>query len=195
MRPVSYCMRPWPASRLTLVRCISDDGPPSGPAIISSSGKGSCHHESKRPPFGCGHFGRFSLARTSFACTRPNVTKTSAFRFSIPRRLVQNPFVGRTFHAEENRVRRSDADPASSCPIRRHLVAQETVPPLGPVRDAVWISHPYNLRRASWKLFQLEACHRTGMQCPSYVVSNDVKVLRVFARAHTYCSTKAVCMS
>ena len=50
--------------------------------------------------------------------------------------------------------------------------------------DAVWISHPYNLRRASWKVFQLEACSRVGMRCPSYVVSNDADVLKQFAESH-----------
>jgi len=69
----------------------------------------------------------------------------------------------------------------------RHLVTQETNATLWGLygrMDAVWISHPYNLRRASWKLFQLEICRRVGMQCPSYVVSNDVAVLKEFAHSH-----------
>jgi glutathione synthase/RimK-type ligase-like ATP-grasp enzyme len=69
----------------------------------------------------------------------------------------------------------------------RRLVTQETNATLwglyGRV-DAVWISHPYNLRRASWKVFQLEVCRRVGMQCPAYVVSNDTRVLKRFAESH-----------
>lgn len=69
----------------------------------------------------------------------------------------------------------------------RHLVVQETNATLWGLygrMDAVWISHPYNLRRASWKVFQLEVCSRVGMQCPSYVVSNDADVLKEFAESY-----------
>ena len=69
----------------------------------------------------------------------------------------------------------------------RHLVIQETNATLWGLygrMDAVWISHPYNLRWASWKVFQLEVCSRVGMQCPSYVVSNDAGVLKQFAESY-----------
>ena len=100
---------------------------------------------------------------------------------------------GRTFHAEEivsvwfRRPDRIDVACKHLPYPDRHLVVQETNATLWGLygrMEALWISHPYNLRRASWKLFQLEVCRRVGMQCPPYVVSNDVRVLNDFAHSH-----------
>jgi glutathione synthase/RimK-type ligase-like ATP-grasp enzyme len=78
----------------------------------------------------------------------------------------------------------------------RHFVIQETRATLsglyGRIDDAVWISHPYNVQRAAWKLFQLDIASRVGFHCPPYIVSNDQKLLADFASTHEQFVMKAI---
>jgi glutathione synthase/RimK-type ligase-like ATP-grasp enzyme len=77
----------------------------------------------------------------------------------------------------------------------RHLVIQETRATLSGLYgriDGVWFSHPYNIQRAAWKLFQLDIAARVGFHCPPYIVSNDTTSLADFASTNKQFVMKAI---
>lgn len=65
----------------------------------------------------------------------------------------------------------------------KYLVSQETKATLWGLYgriDAPWFSHPYNIRRAAWKLFQLSIAANLRFNIPPYLISNDVSSIREF---------------
>ena len=50
--------------------------------------------------------------------------------------------------------------------------------------EALWISHPRSPSGVMEAFSARSLCRRVGMQCPPYVVSNDVRVLNDFAHSH-----------
>jgi len=69
----------------------------------------------------------------------------------------------------------------------KHLVVQETNAVLwglyGQI-DAIWYSHPYNIRKAAWKLYQLTVAKKIGFNCPPYLISNNQDLLFKFASSY-----------
>ncbi len=50
------------------------------------------------------------------------------------------------------------------------------------IADCLWVSHPYDLRRASWKISQLTLARMLGFDVPDTIVSNCADNLLSFAR-------------
>lgn len=108
---------------------------------------------------------------------------------------------GRTFSIDNVRscwYRRPDAIADHTQHLQqpdRHLATQETNAILwglyGCIKT-VWYSHPYEIRRTAWKLYQLRVAASVGFQVPDYLVSNEPLVLREFLDAHTYVVLKPV---
>jgi hypothetical protein len=77
----------------------------------------------------------------------------------------------------------------------RHLVGQETNAVLWGLWgciNAVWYSHPYQIRRAAWKLYQLQVAASVGFRIPDYVVSNDPRGIGAFLDAHNHVVLKPI---
>jgi hypothetical protein len=77
----------------------------------------------------------------------------------------------------------------------RQLIVQETDAVLWGLYgciNTVWYSHPYCLRRAAWKIYQLNVAKRIGFHVPSYVVSNQPSILQDFLDAHEYVVLKPI---
>lgn len=68
-----------------------------------------------------------------------------------------------------------------------HIVAQETNAALWGQygrMDAIWYSHPYAIRHAAWKLYQLHVAEGVGLTPPAYMVSTDPDALKGFLAQH-----------
>jgi len=77
----------------------------------------------------------------------------------------------------------------------RHLVGQETNALLWGLYgciNTVWYSHPYEIRRAAWKLYQLRVAASLGFQVPDYVVSNEPQVIGEFLDTHKHVVLKPI---
>ncbi|GEM_PF-2254734 len=46
--------------------------------------------------------------------------------------------------------------------------------------DCYWMSHPHHIRRAGWKVEQLERAQRMGFEIPRSIVTNDPEAVRGF---------------
>lgn len=108
---------------------------------------------------------------------------------------------GRTFGLEEISscwYRRPDPvqdHPNGTHVVDRHLVKQEANAVLwglyGRLRTT-WYSHPYCIRSAAWKLYQLDVAHHVGFRIPDYVVSNRAMILSEFIESHRYVVLKPI---
>lgn len=87
-------------------------------------------------------------------------------------------------------------DPQSGHIVDMHLTTQEANAVLwgiyGRLRSSVWYSHPYFIRMAAWKLYQLDVAHHIGFTIPRYVVSNRASVLSSFIESHKYLVLKPI---
>jgi len=108
---------------------------------------------------------------------------------------------GRTFSTEKVRscwYRRPDSVTDHTQHLHqpdRHLVGQETNAVLWGLYgciNTVWYSHPYQIRRAAWKLYQLRVAASVGFQVPDYVVSNEPRVIGEFLDAHKHVVLKPI---
>ena len=77
----------------------------------------------------------------------------------------------------------------------KHLVTQETNAVLWGLYgciDAVWYSHPYNIRQAAWKLYQLRVAAMIGFDIPRYLVSNETAAIKEFLNSYDYMVLKPI---
>jgi len=70
------------------------------------------------------------------------------------------------------------------CPVDRLITSQETHATTWGLYGrlpGVWYSHPYRIRQAAWKMYQLWIAESCGLCAPPYIISNNPKELCEFA--------------
>lgn len=69
----------------------------------------------------------------------------------------------------------------------RYLVKNETNATMWGLygnMDAIWYSHPYNIRIAAWKIYQLSVAREVGFNVPRYCITNDTSSISEFLSQH-----------